>query len=86
MADYDSMLKEFIIQPLKKKLGNQCFIKRVYVASISDDILLGHDLLHHLGVCSDMQTDLLVLNGGRLPITTSFKDSKLRVARVSVRK
>ena len=86
MADNDTVLKGFSIQSLKMKLGNQGFSKRVYVASIGDDMLLGHDLLHHLGVCLDMQTDTLVLNGERIPITTSFKDSRLIVARVSVRK
>ena len=86
MAHNDTVLKGFIIQPLKMKLGNQGSSKRVYVASIGDDMLLGHDLLHHLGVCLDMQTDTLVLNGERIPITTSFKDSRLIVARVSVRK
>ena len=86
MVDNDTVLKGFIIQPLKMKLGNQGFSERVYVASIGDDMLFGHDLLHHLGVCLDMQTDMLVLNGERIPITTSFKDSRLTVARMSVRK
>ena len=54
MADNDSVMKGFIIQPLKMRLGNQCFNERVYVASIGDDMLLGHDLLHHLGVCLNL--------------------------------
>ena len=86
MADNDTVLKGFIIQPLKMKLGNQSFSERVYVAAIGDDMLLGHDLLHHLGVCLDMQTDTLILNGERVPITTSFKDGRLTVARVSLQK
>ena len=55
------------------KLGNQCFSERVYVASIGDDMLFGNALLHHLGVCLVMPTDSLVLNEGRIPITTSFE-------------
>ena len=73
MADNDTVMKGFIIQPLKMRLGNQCFNERVYVASIGDDMLLGHDLLHHLGVCLDLPTDTLVLNEEVIPISTSFK-------------
>ena len=86
MADNDTVLKGFIIQPLKMKLGNQNFSERVHVASIGDDMLLGHDLLHHLGVCLDMRSDTLILNEDRIPITTSFKDYRLTVAWVSVKK
>ena len=86
MADNDSVMKGFIIQPLQMKLGNQFLRERVYVASIGDDMLLGHDLLHHLGVCLDMRTDTLVFNEERIPVTTSFKDSRVTVARVSVGK
>ena len=85
MADKDTVMKGFIIQPLKMKLGNQCFSERVYVASIGDDMLLGHDLLHHLGVCLDLRTDTLILNEEQIPVTTSFNNSTLTVARVSVK-
>ena len=86
MADNDTVLKGFIIQPLKMKLGNQNFSERVHVASIGEYMLLGHDLLHHLGVCLDMRADTLILNEDRIPITTSLKDYRLTVARVSVKK
>ena len=87
MADIDTVMKGFIIQPLKMRLGNQCFSERVYVASIGDVImLLGHDLLHHLGVCLDLRTDTLVLNEEVIPISTSFKDKRVTVARVSIGK
>ena len=85
MADKDTVKKGFIIQPLKMKLGNQCFSERVYVASIGDDMLLGHDLLHHLGVCLDMHTDTLILNEEQIPVTTNFNNNTLTVARVSVK-
>ena len=84
MADKDTVMKGFIIQPLKMKLGNQCFSERVYVASIGEDMLLGHDLLHHLGVCLDMQTDTLILNEEQIPVTTSFNNTPT-VARLSVK-
>ena len=85
MVDKDTVMKGFIIQPLKMKLGNQCFSERVYVASIGDDMLLGHDLLHHLGVCIDMRTDTLILNEEQIPVTTNFNNNTLTVARVSVK-
>ena len=85
MADKDTVMKGFIIQPLKMKLGNQCFSERVYVASIGEDMLLGHDLLHHLGVCLDMRTDTLILNEEQIPVTTSFNNNTPTVARVSVK-
>ena len=85
MADKDTVMKGFIIQPLKMKLGNQCFSERVYVASIGDDMLLGHDLLHHLGVCLDLRTDTLIFNEEQIPVTTSFNNSTLTVARGSVK-
>ena len=86
IKDIELQMADNDIQPLKMKLGNQNFSKRVHVASIGDDMLLGHDLLHHLGVCLDMRSDTLILNEDRIPITTSFKDYKLTVARVSVKK
>ena len=85
MADKDTVMKGFIIQPLKMKLGNQCFSERVYVVSIGDDMLLGHDLLHHLGVCLDMRTDTLILNEEQIPVTTSFNNNTPTVASVSVK-
>ena len=85
MADKDTVMKGFIIQPLKMELGNQCFSERVYVASIGDDMLLGHDLLHHLGVCLDLRTDTLILKEEQIPVTTSFNNSTLTVARGSVK-
>ena len=85
MADKDTVMKGFIIQPLKMKLGNRCFSERVYVASIGDDMLLGHDLIHHLGVCLDLRTDTLILNEEQIPVITSFNNSTLTVARGSVK-
>ena len=85
MADRDTVMKSFIIQPLKMKLGNQCFSERVYVASIGDDMLLGCDLLHHLGVCLDMRTDTLILNEEQIPVSTSFNNNTLTVERVFVK-
>ena len=50
MADKDTTMKCFIIHPLKIKLDDQCFGESVYVAPIGIDMLVGRDLLHHLGL------------------------------------
>ena len=56
------------------------------MAPITDDMLLGHDIVHHLGVLLDLQTDTLILKDERIPLTTSFKDGKPVIARVSINK
>lgn len=86
MADKDAVLHGFITELLRMQLGSHAFKQRVYVAPISDEMLLGHDLLHHLGVLLDLQSDTLLLKGERIPITTSFNVLKPRVARVTVGK
>ncbi|KAH3870879.1 hypothetical protein DPMN_034070 [Dreissena polymorpha] len=84
VADKDSILKGFIIKPIGLTLGNQTCKERVYVAPINDDMLLGHDILHHLGILHDMASDTLLLNGERIPVLTSFKESTPKVARVII--
>ena len=80
------MLKGFIIEPLKLQLGSQTFKENIYIAPISDEMLLGHDLLHHLGVLLDMHSNTLVLNDEKIPVETIFKEGKPAVARVSLTK
>ena len=86
MADYDAVLQGFIVKPVQMKLGSQVFKERLYVAPITDDMLLGHDILHHLGVLLDLQTDTLILKDERIPLTTSFKEGKPVIGRVSINK
>ena len=43
-------VKGFRIQPIFMKLGSHIFKERVYVAPISNDMLLGHDLFCQLGI------------------------------------
>ena len=61
-------------------------MESIYIASIGDDMLLGHDILHHLGVRLDLRTDMLVLNEEIIMTSTSFKDSRVTVARVYIGK
>ena len=53
LADKETLLKGFITNSITIHLGNQVFKERVYVAQISDEMLLGHDILHHLGALLD---------------------------------
>ncbi|XP_052269133.1 uncharacterized protein LOC127870734 [Dreissena polymorpha] len=86
MADAETALKGFIIAPISIKLGSRCFKERIYVAPIVDEMLLGHDILHHLGVLLDMQSDTLILDGEIIPVSSSFKEGKPTVARVMLKK
>lgn len=86
LADKESVLKGFVTKPLRLRLGHQVFQERVYVAPISDEMLLGHDLLHHFEALLDLHSDCLLVNGERIPLTTTFKDDKPVVARVCVTK
>ena len=47
MADPSAGFTGFIIKPIDIKLGNKTYKERIYVAPIGDEMLLGHDLLHH---------------------------------------
>ncbi|KAH3839835.1 hypothetical protein DPMN_113272 [Dreissena polymorpha] len=49
-------------------------------------MVLGHDCLHHLGMLLDIQQETLILNGERIPVTSSFKEEKPTVARVMLKK
>jgi len=86
LADNDSSIKGFIIKPISIRLGNQTFKERVYVAPIQDEMLLGHDLLHHLGALLDLQTDCLLINNESIPLITTFRQGNPRVARVTIAK
>jgi len=86
LADKDNVLKGFVTRPVQMRLGSQIFKERLYVAPISDEMLLEHDIMHHLGVLHDMQADLFKINGEKIPIERSFLDQKSVVARVSLTK
>ena len=49
-------------------------------------MLLGHDILHHLGAMLDLNTETLFLNGERIPMHTKFRDDTSIVAKVTVAK
>ena len=49
-------------------------------------MLLGHDIMQHLGVLHDMKSDTLVVNGERVPVIAHLQDKKPVVARVSLTK
>ena len=84
MADGDKVMQGFITKPVQLLLGSQVFRERLYVAPIADEMLLGHDIMHHLRVLHDMQADNFIVNGEKIPIMTYFEDRKPVVARVSL--
>ncbi|KAH3789717.1 hypothetical protein DPMN_167904 [Dreissena polymorpha] len=86
MADAETALKGFITAPLKMQSGSRCFKERINVAPIVDHILLGHAILDHLGVLLDMQSDTLILDGERIPVSSSFKEGEPTAARVMLKK
>ena len=86
LADNSAVIPGFITYPVAMQLGKQTFQERVYVAPISDDMLLGHDLLHHLGAKIDLKADSLIIKGEKIPLNTTFKEKQPVVARVTVSK
>ncbi|PJE78327.1 hypothetical protein CI610_02742 [invertebrate metagenome] len=61
LADTESSLNGTWIAPISLKIGSSVFKESVYVAPISDEMLLGHDLLHKWGTIHDMKTDTLLI-------------------------
>ncbi|XP_076443159.1 uncharacterized protein LOC143281764 [Babylonia areolata] len=82
MADQESALQAFLTSPVQMRLGNTLFHERVYVAPISDQMLLGHDLLHHWGAVLDLKTDTLQVGKETVPMNMKFKSTP-SVARVT---
>ena len=72
LAGKDSVMTGFVTQPITLQLGTQKFQERVYVAPICDDMLLGHDLLHHFQALLDLNTDCPEINGKRIPLSTTL--------------
>ncbi|XP_076440974.1 uncharacterized protein LOC143280226 [Babylonia areolata] len=82
MADQESALQAFLTSPVPMRLGKTLFNERVYVAPISDQMLLGHDLLHHWGAVLDLKTDTLQVGKETVPMKMKFKNTP-SVARVT---
>ena len=74
MADRDKVLPRFIVKPVQLCLGSQIIRERLYVALFQ--MLLGHDIMHHLGVLRDMKSDTLVVNDERALVITHLQDKK----------
>ncbi|KAH3848627.1 hypothetical protein DPMN_091007 [Dreissena polymorpha] len=81
LADKNSVLKGFVTQPLHVQLGKQSSREGVCVAPISDEMLLGHDLLRHFKALIDLHSDCLLINGESIPLNTTFRDKPV-VAKV----
>ncbi|KAH3838408.1 hypothetical protein DPMN_111817 [Dreissena polymorpha] len=86
LADTSAVISGLVTNPVAMQLGKQTFTERVYVAPISDDMLLGHDLLHHLGAKIDLKADSLIVKGEKISLNTNFKEKQPVAARVTVSK
>ncbi|KAH3876657.1 hypothetical protein DPMN_000505 [Dreissena polymorpha] len=74
LADKHSVLKEFLTQPIHVQLGKLSSREGICVAPISDEMLLGHDLLRHFNALIDLHSDCLLVNGESIPLNTTFRD------------
>ncbi|KAH3813547.1 hypothetical protein DPMN_142008 [Dreissena polymorpha] len=74
LADKNSVLKGFVTQPIHVQLGKQSSREGICVAPISDEMLLGHDLLCHFKASIDLHSDCLLVNGESIPLNTTFRD------------
>ncbi|KAH3848188.1 hypothetical protein DPMN_090547 [Dreissena polymorpha] len=83
LADKNSILKGFVTQPIHVQLGKQSSREGICVAPISDEMLLGHDLLCHFKALIDLHSDCLLVNGKSIPLNTTFRDKPV-VARTVV--
>ncbi|KAH3792665.1 hypothetical protein DPMN_146164 [Dreissena polymorpha] len=63
LADKNSVLKGFVTQPIHVQRGKQSSRGGICVAPISDEMLLGHDLLRHIKALIDLHADCLLING-----------------------
>ncbi|KAH3690502.1 hypothetical protein DPMN_191446 [Dreissena polymorpha] len=81
LDDKYSVLKGFVTQPLHVQLGKESSREGVCVAPISDEMLLGQDLLRNFKALIDLHSDCLLVNGERIPLNTTFRDKPV-VAKV----
>ncbi|KAH3836384.1 hypothetical protein DPMN_109754 [Dreissena polymorpha] len=56
LANKNSVLKRFVTQPIHVQLGKQSSRGGICVAPISDEMLLGHDLLRHFRALIDLHS------------------------------
>ncbi|KAH3739696.1 hypothetical protein DPMN_046356 [Dreissena polymorpha] len=85
LADKNSILKGVVTQPIHVQLGKQYSREGVCVAPISDEMLLGHDLLRHFKALIVLHSDCLWINDESIPLNTTFRDKPV-VAKVIMSK
>ncbi|KAH3777105.1 hypothetical protein DPMN_178542 [Dreissena polymorpha] len=84
-ADMNSVLKGFVTQPIHVQLGKQSSMEGVCVAPISNEMLLGHDLLRHFKALIDLRSNCIWINDESIPLNTTFRDKPV-VAKVIMSK
>ncbi|KAH3782313.1 hypothetical protein DPMN_160225 [Dreissena polymorpha] len=83
LAEKNSILKRFVTQPIHVQLGDQSSRVGICVAPISDEMLLGHDLLCHFKALIDLHSDCPLVKDESIPLNTTFRDKPV-VARTVV--
>ena len=83
LADQDTSIAGFCISPLSLRIGPITCREKVYVAPIGDEMLLGHDLLHHWGAIHDMRTNTLIIGKEMVPLKMKCPDNQLRISRIT---
>ncbi|KAH3821543.1 hypothetical protein DPMN_123307 [Dreissena polymorpha] len=68
---------------LHVQLGKQSSREGVCVAPISDEMLLGHDLLRHFKALMICTRTCLLINGESIPLNTTFRDKPVVAKKLS---
>ena len=83
MAGKNSRMKGFTTEPVDIQVGRTRYRKKLCVAPIADDMLLGHDLLHQWGAVHDVRAGTLQIGHETVPLDLETKSRSVRVARVT---
>ena len=85
-AGRNMSMRGSVTGPVSILLGGQEFSEQLYVAPISDDMLLGMDFLHKHRAVIHMHHPRLLLGGVEIPMQHGDNPRQMGVARVYVRK
>ena len=79
-------MKDFVVGPVKLKIGNNYYRGPVYVAPIEQDMLFGVDIMREGDAIIDMGKQKFVFKGHEIMITTGEENANPKVARVTIAK
>ncbi|MES9880179.1 MAG: RNase H-like domain-containing protein [Sedimenticola sp.] len=85
-AGKEQSMKGYIVGPCNLKIGSHRYKEFVYVAPITQDMLLGFDFLYSHGAVLDMRQASLLINEETIPLNVDMSKRNPLVARVTVAK